>query len=366
MAPTQSKPQERSTTRNGIKLIKPPIGLERPKQESGKYSEKIKCRTNPADASSTTYEIPMEYFKEGTPEEWLIFQDKLGRCITGQNATSGVAKFALTRRLLDGQAKTAFENAARVQNAHTNATFQACLMAVTEDVFPPKSLLNQKRYMRRFLRKPVEMTAKDYIARVCEINSYLTAFPTEPGRQATKLPTDELLDLLEFGVPLRWQRAMHLHGFEPQEGNIKSFATFCERLESSLDEPALKKQGSSNNETNKKTTDNDSSNGKKKRRRGTGKGNGKGDDDKPFFCLIHGKNTSHNSDQCRTLQKDAEKHKDDRKKNGAKNQRAHKNELHAIVEFAKQAMNSAKKTDTTEELNNFDDLSISTTGMHSE
>ena len=112
MAPNQSKPQERSTTKNGIKLIKPPIGLERPKQESGKYSENIKCRTNPEDASSTTYDIPMEYFKEGTPEEWLIFQDKLGRCITGQNATSGAVKFALTRRLLDGQAKTAFENAA--------------------------------------------------------------------------------------------------------------------------------------------------------------------------------------------------------------------------------------------------------------
>ena len=62
------------------------------------------------------------------------------------------------------------------------------------------------------------MTAKDYIARVCKINSYLTAFPTKPGRQATKLPTDKLLDLLEFGVPLRWQQAMHLHGFEPQEG----------------------------------------------------------------------------------------------------------------------------------------------------
>ena len=62
---------------------------------------------------------------------------------------------------------------------------------------------------------------------------------------------------------------MHLHGFEPQEGNIKSFATFCERLESLLDEPALKKQGSSTNKTNKKTTDNDSSNGKKKRCCGT-------------------------------------------------------------------------------------------------
>ena len=361
MAPNQSKPQERSTTRNGIKLIKPPIGLERPKQESGKYSEKIKCRTNPTDANSTTYEIPMEYFKEGTPEEWLIFQDKLGRCITGQNATSGVAKFALTRRLLDGQAKTAFENAARVQNAHTNATFQACLMAVTEDVFPPKALLNQKRYMRRFLRKPAKMAAKEYIARVCELNCYLTAFPTKLGRQATKLPTNELLDLLAFGVPLRWQRAMHLHGLEPQEGMIKDFVTFCECLESLLEEPASRKQGPSNNKKDKKKSDNDRSNGKKKHRRGTGKC----DEDKPFFCIIHGKNTSHNSDQCHTLQKDAKKHKDKRKKNGAKNLRVSKHKFHTIVKFAKQAMKSANqaKQKEGEELNNFDDLSISTTGM---
>ena len=139
MALKQSKPQqERRTTCNGIKIIKPPIGLERPKQESSKYAKKIKCRTNPADASSTTYNIPMEYFKEGTPEEWLIFQDRLDRCITGQNATSGAAKFALTRRLLDGHAKTAFKNAAKLQGAHTNSRFQACLMAFTDDVSPPR------------------------------------------------------------------------------------------------------------------------------------------------------------------------------------------------------------------------------------
>ena len=101
MAPNQSKhQQEKSTTRNGIKIIKPPIGLERPKEEAGKYSEKIKCRTNPADATSTTYNIPMVYFKEGKHEEWLIFIDRLSCCITGQNATSGATKFALTRRLL--------------------------------------------------------------------------------------------------------------------------------------------------------------------------------------------------------------------------------------------------------------------------
>ena len=161
------------------------------------------------------------------------------------------------------------------------------------------------------------MTAKNYIARVCEINSYLMAFPTEPGRQATKMLTNELLDLLEFGVPLRWQRAMHLHGFEPQEGTIKDSVKLCERLESSLEDTESKphkKTGSSNEEKDKKKSENDRSNGKKKRPCGNGKGN----KDKPFFCLIHGKNSSHNSDQCCTLQKDAEKYKDEHEKNGTK------------------------------------------------
>ena len=76
--------------------------------------------------------------QEGTPEEWLIFMDRLGRCITRQKATLGVAKFALSRRLLDRAAKTAFENAAQLQGAHTNSSFQACLMAVTEDIPPPR------------------------------------------------------------------------------------------------------------------------------------------------------------------------------------------------------------------------------------
>ena len=125
-------------------------------------------------------------------------------CITRQNATAGAAKFALARRLLDGAAKTAFENAAKLNGGTTtNASFQECLKTFTADVLPPKTLLNQKQFMYDFLRKPTYMLVTDYIARVCKINSYLAAFQTEPGREATKIPTDKLLDLLEFGFPLK-------------------------------------------------------------------------------------------------------------------------------------------------------------------
>ena len=84
------------------------------------------------------------------------------------------------------------------------------------------------------------MLAEDYIAQVCKINSCLMAFPTKPGREAIKIPTDNLLDLLEYRFSLKWQKTMHLQGFEPQEGSIKDFATLCKHLESSLEDKESK------------------------------------------------------------------------------------------------------------------------------
>ena len=51
------------------------------------------------------------------------------------------------------------------------------------------------------------MQVREYIARVIEINDYLKEFtPTTVGGDSTKLPEDKLLDLLEFGIPIKWQQ----------------------------------------------------------------------------------------------------------------------------------------------------------------
>ena len=99
--------------RGGFRLVTPPIGLSRPKEKNkdGIYKfEKIKCSTNPSDANSTTYEVPLEYFKEGTPKEWLLWKAKMFRFLVGQNAINGLAQFAFARMLLKGQALTVFKN----------------------------------------------------------------------------------------------------------------------------------------------------------------------------------------------------------------------------------------------------------------
>ena len=189
----------------------------------------------------------MAYFRDGTPEEWLLFKKNITRCITGQNVTSGPTKYALARRLLSGRALADFNHAATANGNESLANYKRCINAVTIGVFLQKVLQDQKRWMRRFLKKPRDMLVQDYITRVIKINDYLAEFPpTIVGGDAVKLPDNKLLDLLEFGIPINWQRQMQVQNFEPMAGTLRDFQYFCKHLESALDKPVTDKLSNKN------------------------------------------------------------------------------------------------------------------------
>ena len=153
--------------------------------------------------------------------------------------------------------------------------------------------------MRRFLKKPRDMQVQDYIARVIKINDYLAEFPTTMvGGNTSKLSDDKLLDLLEFGITIKWQRQMQVQNFKPTARTLRDFQDFCERLESALDKPVTE-------QTSKKTSGQEKGN-KKRRRNNNNK-------DKKHFCMLHGKNPTHSTKQCRTLKKEAESIKNSQK-----------------------------------------------------
>ena len=89
--------------------------------------------------------------------------------MTGQNKTSGPIKYALARRLLAGRVLADFSHAESVHGSKTLVNYAKCIQAVTLWVFLQKSLQDQKRWMRRFLKKPWDMPVREYIARVIEI-----------------------------------------------------------------------------------------------------------------------------------------------------------------------------------------------------
>ena len=44
-----------------------------------------RLRTNPSDEKSAVYNLPVQYYKVGSPEEWLQFVDAITQVIKGQD-----------------------------------------------------------------------------------------------------------------------------------------------------------------------------------------------------------------------------------------------------------------------------------------
>ena len=99
----------------------------------------------------------MEYLKEGSPEDWLLYKNCLAMCLDRQGATGGPAKFTLARRMLMRRALADFSNAASLRTTETRDHYLQCIHAVTLGVFPQDAFKEQKTRMRCFLKKTAEM-----------------------------------------------------------------------------------------------------------------------------------------------------------------------------------------------------------------
>ena len=87
------------------------------------------------------------------------------------------------------------------------------VQALTSHIFPQRALRMQKCYVRCYMRKPREMKMRVYRNRVVELNNYLERFPTVLNA-TQKIDDDEIVDILEFGTPNKWQSEMVRLGFE--------------------------------------------------------------------------------------------------------------------------------------------------------
>ena len=192
-----------------------PIPYERKEQKKLSKDEclALKLKTDPADANSQDYELTIAYFNNGTPKQWLKFLRDLKKALVGMNVTTGPNKYGMARRLLEGEALAHFNNAATANGNETNANFTLCLQAVTKQVFPQQALLKQKRAIRRYMRKPVDVTIRQHVARIVELVNLLPQFPPFGNNQT--MEDDEIVEILEFGVPNSWKKQMLLQGFDP-------------------------------------------------------------------------------------------------------------------------------------------------------
>ena len=138
MAPTHSKLIGKEICTNNVRYIVLFIRLEHPEKTALSKGEYVvlKCRTDPTDESSSTYDLPIPYYSTGTPEEWLCFERNLKKVFTGQNLTTGPQRYTCVRRLLEGNALTVFDLTAAEVGNQTSQHLQDILCALRNQVFP--------------------------------------------------------------------------------------------------------------------------------------------------------------------------------------------------------------------------------------
>ena len=295
-------PRKSKQSNNGF--APPPIPLERPaakELEKDQYLA-LKLKSVPGRASSGEYTLNVPYFQSGEPEEWLKFMQSLNKVFVGQSLTSAPNKFAMARRLLAGDSLMHFDKmAASLTNdddvpVEDEDNFKKALNAVTETILNKKALSTQKRYMRRILRKPKDMRIRMYCARFSELNKYLESFPPYNGPNQC-LPQDEILEHLEFAIPNSWQKQMVIQGFNTLEHTIEEFIEFCERMEFGEEVYDTSHPGQkANTKSGAKSTGSKQSAGNSPLKRKLDK-----------YCLYHGHNSTHITDECKVLKSQVER-----------------------------------------------------------
>ena len=203
MAPNQSKLNSRPNVAMAVmRHIEGIIPLERlPKKDlkKGEYVV-IKCCSIPGDNNSPTYNLPILYFKSGSPREWLDTMKNLKKTIMGQNVMAGPSKYAMACWLLERDALTFFNLKATAHGTKTNANFDECLQDVTEHVFLFQVAWQQKCCIRHFLRKPHDMPIRVFMAKLLEQNSQLTEYPKINRVAPDKISDNEIKEMLKFMV----------------------------------------------------------------------------------------------------------------------------------------------------------------------
>lgn len=308
----------------------PPLSLkaELPTEEDSLRLAKFKLRVVPAVATSATYSFSTRKL-EGTEHlrYALTFMRDCKKILAGLNVTTAAEALPMIRELLSGIALAQFNQGI---DDHIYERYMALVQAVRDNgvaagddattiatavagvvrpnpsmdsiecgyhsvivyMAPHKVLAKQKRWMRRNMRKPLDMSVREYANRLMTINNdELNKLP--PAFDNTqKLSDDEIIDILTSGIPKSWIREMDKQNFDPTEGTITEVLNFCERME------AAEEGGFEKVRNDQKTN---GKNGKS-----TPKGKPKNNDGSKHHCLLHGPNNTHDTDDCLVMKKTAD------------------------------------------------------------
>jgi hypothetical protein len=310
---------------NRVNTIPPPILFKRSlwnKDAEDAESTAFKLRSNPTDKDSQLYELRVRSFANGTPEQFILWKRDLDKVIKGQNVTRPTDKYEMARRVLYGDALAVFDKEALTLVQEDEESFQKCLKALANHVFPKNALSSQKAWLRHSddVKKKPNMPTRTWTARLQEINQMLSEFPPTFSK-IQRISDEDFVEVIEYGIPYSWRAKMAEQGFVPVNHTLTEIVEFCNKMEYAEEMTGI--NNSQNNQNNRKTgqhAEADSESGdtytgailhakapqgvrKKRRERHTSFLESNGSNG----CALHQKVTDHTTGECRVLLGQAKK-----------------------------------------------------------
>jgi hypothetical protein len=144
------------------------------------------------------------------------------------------------------------------------------------------------------MKKPKELSFRKTASAVGRLNNCLPLFPG--GSVSDKFSTTEIVELLEWSIPKVWRTKFDLDSYVPTNFGEDRLIAECEAIERNSPKLNSGKKPASKSVVHKKDC------GSVKHSRVD-----KSKDAKSYYCTEHGKNPTHNSEQCYVIKNKAAK-----------------------------------------------------------
>ena len=278
-------------------------------------------RTVPADPNSMTFTRGFKVLNQPKrPIEVLRIKKLAEDGIFGNHLTTGVQRYAFWRSLLDGTAVASFEKHTHDTGNETNDNLKTVVNKWLADLLPQKILSNHQEYLRNQLEKPFDLPTKRFFSIVEELNGYNKELP--PNFDADqKIKDGELCEHIVKALPKEQREILRTNGIEPRTATNEQIISNAERVEDN-DYVYYDWDSESKASDDEKPKQNSS----KKKGSSKQKASKKQQHDE-FWCELHGKNPTRNTEQCRQLK--SQEHKKWKKEDCKAHKKA-KEDLHLL------------------------------------
>ncbi len=115
-------------------------------------------------------------------------------------------------------------------NNLTDANFAIAVRDFLKTIMPHNCLSKQRRYLLFAVRKPLDMSVREYVQQLEEKNEDLTRYPPDFD-ESQKLPDDIIAAIRDNSWPMTWQKQAILQGHDSLRASKEENIEFFERIE---------------------------------------------------------------------------------------------------------------------------------------